>query len=82
MWRHQGRFMPLYKNGEHTIKQPVYVSDLAAGIVAACRDADADGKIFQAVGYVQIMTQNALLLQKYNLFYSVTDQNDTNCQNL
>ncbi|GLV37143.1 NADH dehydrogenase (ubiquinone) 39 kDa subunit [Carabus blaptoides fortunei] len=49
-WRHQGRSMPLFKNGEHTVKQPVYVSDLAAGIIAACRDADADGKIFQAVG--------------------------------
>ena len=32
-WRHQGKWVPLYKNGNETIKQPVFVSDIAAGIV-------------------------------------------------
>lgn len=50
LWRHQGRFMPLWMKGEQTIKQPVHVSDLASGIIAACKDPDVDGKVFQAVG--------------------------------
>lgn len=50
MWRRQGRYMPLWKKGEETEKQPVHVCDLAAGIVAACKDPETDGKIYQAVG--------------------------------
>lgn len=42
--------MPLWKKGECTIKQPVHVSDFAAGIVSAIKDPDTAGKIFQAVG--------------------------------
>ncbi|XP_073980612.1 NADH dehydrogenase [ubiquinone] 1 alpha subcomplex subunit 9, mitochondrial-like isoform X2 [Rhodnius prolixus] len=49
-WRHNHKWMPLYKSGTETEKQPVYVSDVAAGIVAACRDRKCRGKIFQAVG--------------------------------
>lgn len=44
------RKLPVYKSGEATVKQPVFASDVAAGIVAACRDPDAVGKIYQAVG--------------------------------
>ncbi|XP_017786561.1 PREDICTED: NADH dehydrogenase [ubiquinone] 1 alpha subcomplex subunit 9, mitochondrial [Nicrophorus vespilloides] len=49
-WRRQGQYMPMWKNGEATIKQPVHVSDLAAGIVAAIKDPEAAGKVYQAVG--------------------------------
>lgn len=50
LWRHQLKWMPLYMKGEHTIKQPVYVGDVAAAIVAACKDKSARGQIYQAVG--------------------------------
>lgn len=43
-------FMPVWKKGEATIKQPCYVADFAAGVVAAIRDSDTKGKIYQAVG--------------------------------
>lgn len=49
-WRHQMRGVPLWKNGEATEKQPVYVSDVAQAIVNAARDPDTAGKVYQAVG--------------------------------
>ncbi|KAI4463719.1 nadh-ubiquinone oxidoreductase 39 kda subunit-related [Holotrichia oblita] len=49
-WRRQGGAMPLWKKGECTIKQPVYVGDVAAAVIAALRDPDTAGKIYQAVG--------------------------------
>ncbi|KAL1460084.1 hypothetical protein WDU94_012023 [Cyamophila willieti] len=42
--------LAVYKKGEETIKQPVFASDVAAAIVAACKDPDAFGKTYQAVG--------------------------------
>lgn len=51
-WRHQMRAVPLWHKGEKTVKQPVFVSDVAAAIVSAIKDPDAVGKTFQAVGYV------------------------------
>ncbi|XP_047121166.1 NADH dehydrogenase [ubiquinone] 1 alpha subcomplex subunit 9, mitochondrial [Schistocerca piceifrons] len=50
VWRRQFQALPLWKKGEHTIKQPVFVSDVAAGIINAVKDPDAAGKVFQAVG--------------------------------
>lgn len=50
IWRRQFRWMPLWHKGERTIKQPVFCSDVAQGIVNAIRDPDAAGKVFQAVG--------------------------------
>ena len=44
------RAVPLWHSGEKTIKQPVYVSDVATAIVNAIRDPDAVGKTYQAVG--------------------------------
>ncbi|XP_046747656.1 NADH dehydrogenase [ubiquinone] 1 alpha subcomplex subunit 9, mitochondrial [Diprion similis] len=44
------RGIPLWKKGEATEKQPVAVSDVAAGIVAAIRDPDSIGKTYQFVG--------------------------------
>ncbi|XP_014272317.1 NADH dehydrogenase [ubiquinone] 1 alpha subcomplex subunit 9, mitochondrial [Halyomorpha halys] len=50
VWRHMGKWVPLYQKGEKTEKQPVYVQDVADGIVAACMNKNARGKIYQAVG--------------------------------
>lgn len=50
--RHQGNWVPLYKKGEHTIKQPVYVSDVAKGVIKAMELPDAMGQTYQAVGWV------------------------------
>ncbi|XP_026462282.1 NADH dehydrogenase [ubiquinone] 1 alpha subcomplex subunit 9, mitochondrial-like [Ctenocephalides felis] len=49
-WRRQIHYMPMWDKGEKAVKQPVYVSDFAQGIVNAIRDPDAVGKTFQAVG--------------------------------
>ncbi|XP_044255432.1 NADH dehydrogenase [ubiquinone] 1 alpha subcomplex subunit 9, mitochondrial [Tribolium madens] len=50
IWRRQATYLPLWKKGEETIKQPVFVSDLASGIMAALKDSDTAGKVYQAVG--------------------------------
>ncbi|KAF7278161.1 NADH:ubiquinone oxidoreductase subunit 39 isoform X2 [Rhynchophorus ferrugineus] len=49
-WRNQFNYMPLWNKGEKTEKQPISVKDIASGIVAAIRDPDSAGKIYQAVG--------------------------------
>jgi NADH dehydrogenase (ubiquinone) 1 alpha subcomplex subunit 9 len=46
------RAVPLWQKGEQTVKQPVFVSDVATAIVNAVKDPDAVGKTYQAVGYV------------------------------
>lgn len=43
--------MPLYKNGQATVKQPVFVSDVAQAIVNAVRDPDTRCQVYQAIGY-------------------------------
>uniref|UniRef100_A0A1B0DP10 NADH dehydrogenase [ubiquinone] 1 alpha subcomplex subunit 9, mitochondrial n=1 Tax=Phlebotomus papatasi TaxID=29031 RepID=A0A1B0DP10_PHLPP len=50
VWRRQLRGMPLWHKGEKTIKQPVFCSDLAQGIVNAAKDPDTAGKVYQAIG--------------------------------
>lgn len=50
IWRHQGRLLPLPKAGKDIWKQPVYVSDVAQGIVNAMNDPETAGKIYEAVG--------------------------------
>lgn len=50
IWRRQFRSMPLWYKGERTIKQPVYVSDVAQSIVNAIKDPETAGKVYQAVG--------------------------------
>lgn len=50
VWRRQLRGMPLWDNGEKTVKQPVHVSDVAQAIVNAAKDPDTAGQIYQAVG--------------------------------
>uniref|UniRef100_A0A0P5AKQ8 NADH dehydrogenase [ubiquinone] 1 alpha subcomplex subunit 9, mitochondrial n=1 Tax=Daphnia magna TaxID=35525 RepID=A0A0P5AKQ8_9CRUS len=49
-WRRQGSGMPLWKKGEKTVKQPVFVSDLAQGILNAARNFDTNGQVYQAIG--------------------------------
>lgn len=49
-WRHQMRGVPLWKNGEQTEKQPVFISDVAQAIVNAAKDPDTAGKVYQAIG--------------------------------
>ncbi|KAG8187792.1 hypothetical protein JTE90_025830 [Oedothorax gibbosus] len=48
--RRTWRFMSLWNKGVGIIKQPVYRTDVAKGIVNACMDPDAAGHTFQAVG--------------------------------
>ncbi|KAH8300497.1 hypothetical protein KR018_009204 [Drosophila ironensis] len=50
IWRRQFRSMPLWHKGEKTVKQPVYVSDVAQAIVNAIKDPDTAGRVYQAVG--------------------------------
>lgn len=50
IWRRQFRGMPLWYKGERTIKQPVFVSDLAQAIVNVAKDPTIKGEVFQAVG--------------------------------
>lgn len=49
-WRRQGKGMPLWKKGEQTFKQPVFVSDVAQGIVNILRNPDTNGQLYQAIG--------------------------------
>lgn len=42
--------MCLWARGEKTVKQPVYVGDLARGIVNSLTAAQAPGRIYEAVG--------------------------------
>lgn len=51
-WRRQLRAIPVWHNGDKTVKQPVYVSDVAQAIVTCCKDPDTAGQIYQAVGYI------------------------------
>lgn len=50
MWRRGRGYMPLWKKGEATIKAPVFVSDVAVGIMNAIKDPTAVGKTFEAIG--------------------------------
>ncbi|KAF2364871.1 NAD(P)-binding domain [Trinorchestia longiramus] len=50
-WRSDLKTLAVPKGGRGIFKQPVYVGDLAQGIVnAAVKDFDAQGQIYQAVG--------------------------------
>jgi len=43
-------WIPLWHRGEKTIKQPVYVVDVANGVINALKDAETAGKTFDIVG--------------------------------
>ncbi|XP_033112885.1 NADH dehydrogenase [ubiquinone] 1 alpha subcomplex subunit 9, mitochondrial-like [Anneissia japonica] len=42
--------VPLYPSAWKTVKRPVFVTDVAEGIVLACKDKTADGKTFEFYG--------------------------------
>ncbi|CAH1786501.1 unnamed protein product, partial [Owenia fusiformis] len=42
--------MPMWEKGERTIKQPVFLGDVAEGVINALLDPDAPGKVYEAVG--------------------------------
>ncbi|XP_059843461.1 NADH dehydrogenase [ubiquinone] 1 alpha subcomplex subunit 9, mitochondrial [Hypanus sabinus] len=45
-----GRAIPLISMGKKTVKQPVYVVDVAKAIVSAIKDPDSSGKTYVTVG--------------------------------
>ncbi|KAJ8675842.1 hypothetical protein QAD02_011628 [Eretmocerus hayati] len=49
-WRMHVRGLPLYKKGEETEKQPIWIGDVAAGIVAAVKDHTSAGRTYQFYG--------------------------------
>ncbi|XP_063530311.1 NADH dehydrogenase [ubiquinone] 1 alpha subcomplex subunit 9, mitochondrial [Cydia strobilella] len=49
-WRIHGTYLTLYRAGLATVKAPVFVSDVAQGIVNAARDPDTRCQVYQAVG--------------------------------
>jgi len=49
-WRRQCFMVPLWKMGTETIKQPVFCSDVAQGVVRALGDPDAVGRTYDCVG--------------------------------
>ncbi len=49
-WRRNIYTMPLWEKGEKTIKQPVYISDVATGVMNALKDPETAGKTFDIVG--------------------------------
>jgi NADH dehydrogenase (ubiquinone) 1 alpha subcomplex subunit 9 len=59
-------YMPLYKWGEKTVKQPVYVGDVARAIVNSITDPDAPGRIYEAVG-----PRRYVLAEMVDWFYRV-----------
>lgn len=72
VWRRAIRIVPLWHNGEKTFKQPVFVSDVAQGIINAIRDPDAVGKVFQAVG-----PRRYLLRELVDWFYRVMRKDES-----
>ncbi|XP_066255635.1 NADH dehydrogenase [ubiquinone] 1 alpha subcomplex subunit 9, mitochondrial [Euwallacea similis] len=70
-WRRTVHSMPLWYKGEKTIKQIVHVSDVAAGVVAAIKDPDTAGQIYQAVG-----PKRYLLSDLVDYIYQVTQRDN------
>ena len=70
LWRTDSMHTPLWKKGKDTIKQPVYVSDVATAVMAAIKDPDTRGKIYQAVGWVNIQNNYSI---KTKLIWTVNE---------
>lgn len=70
--RIHGQYMPLYKNGQDTIKAPVFVSDVAQGIMNAIRDCDTKCKIYQATG-----PRKYLLADLVDWFYALMRKDES-----
>ncbi|KAL8618992.1 hypothetical protein ACOMHN_018374 [Nucella lapillus] len=49
-WRRAHGTIPLWKKGEATIKQPVFVQDVAQGVIEAIKNPDNAGETYELVG--------------------------------
>jgi len=49
-WRRTFTWLPLWHRGEKTVKQPVYVGDVAQGVINALRDPESVGKTYDILG--------------------------------
>jgi len=49
-WRRNFFDMPMWEKGEKTIKQPVFLSDVATGVINALKDPETAGKTYDAIG--------------------------------
>ncbi|ODM88380.1 NADH dehydrogenase [ubiquinone] 1 alpha subcomplex subunit 9, mitochondrial, partial [Orchesella cincta] len=49
-WRRFFQWLPLWYRGERTVKQPVYVRDVAQGVINAIYDPDTAGQTFDVIG--------------------------------
>lgn len=49
-WRRAHGTVPLWKKGTQTIKMPVFVSNVAEGIINAIQDPEAVGRTYEVVG--------------------------------
>jgi len=65
--RQNGRHgFPLYMKGLYTVKQPVWMSDVATGIMNSLYDPTAIGQTYEAVG-PQRLTQHELIRYMYHV---------------
>ncbi|XP_021968490.1 NADH dehydrogenase [ubiquinone] 1 alpha subcomplex subunit 9, mitochondrial isoform X2 [Folsomia candida] len=49
-WRRTFQWLPLWNRGEKTIKQPVFIGDVAGAVINALRDPDSAGKTYDILG--------------------------------
>lgn len=49
-WRRAHGTIPLWKKGDATIKQPVFVQDVAQGVIEAIKSPDSAGQTYELVG--------------------------------
>lgn len=49
-WRRVFTVMPLWHKGNQTVKQPVFVEDIAQGVLNAINDPDSAGQTYDCVG--------------------------------
>jgi len=62
----EAKSIPLFMKGEYTVKQPVFLSDLATGVMNSLHDPEAVGQTYEALG-PQRITQANLLTYMNNL---------------
>nr|XP_023025004.1 NADH dehydrogenase [ubiquinone] 1 alpha subcomplex subunit 9, mitochondrial isoform X1 [Leptinotarsa decemlineata]XP_023025010.1 NADH dehydrogenase [ubiquinone] 1 alpha subcomplex subunit 9, mitochondrial isoform X2 [Leptinotarsa decemlineata] len=70
-WRRNGQYFPLWHKGEKTEKQPVFIGDVATGIMNAIKDPDTAGKVYQAVG-----PKRYLLSELVDYFFRIMRKDD------
>ncbi|XP_003489411.1 NADH dehydrogenase [ubiquinone] 1 alpha subcomplex subunit 9, mitochondrial [Bombus impatiens] len=53
-------YIPLWRKGENTEKQPVYIHDVISGLVAIIRNPDTAGKTYQFIGSQRYKLNNLI----------------------